>query len=132
MEPICTTAALPEGSERESIAKQSDLKLHPSGRTLYSLIRGLDAIAVFAVTEETGTLELVQTVELDARGPRGCAISPDGRFMLIAALEARAAAEPPPATSKPTAGKPRHVIVPDWVIEILTASELLARHPGTL
>lgn len=66
--------------------KQSDIRIHPSGKYLYNLIRGINAVSVFAINEETGDLDKVQTVTLDGTGPRGCAISPDGRFMLIAAL----------------------------------------------
>jgi 6-phosphogluconolactonase len=37
---------------------------------------------IFQYDTNTGELELIQ----DGTGPRGCAISPDGRFMHIAAL----------------------------------------------
>lgn len=86
LEPICAVNPLPEGCEDDPDMKQSDIRIHPSGKYLYNLIRGINAVSVFAINEETGDLDKVQTVTLDGTGPRGCAISPDGRFMLIAAL----------------------------------------------
>lgn len=79
--------ALPEGHMDEpDNTKQSDLKLHPSGRFLYSLIRGTSSVSVFSVDDRTGALARQSTVQLDGLGPRGCAISPDGRFLLVACL----------------------------------------------
>ena len=54
-----------------------------------TLIRGINAVSVFEIEEETGEIEKIQTVTLDGTGPRGCAISPDGRFMPIAALTSK-------------------------------------------
>jgi len=89
LEPICTVNALPEDCEDNLAMKQSDIKIHPSGRYLYSMIRGISAVSVFEINEETGELRRTQTVAVDGTGPRGCTISPDGRFMLIAALDSR-------------------------------------------
>jgi 6-phosphogluconolactonase len=85
LEPICTVNVLPKDCEDNPTVMQSDLKIHPSGKHLYTLIRGINAVSVFKIKEETGELEKIQTVTLDGTGPRGCAISPDGRFMHIAA-----------------------------------------------
>jgi 6-phosphogluconolactonase (cycloisomerase 2 family) len=89
LEPVCTVSALPEDREDGPTVKQSDIAVHPNGRCLYSLIRGLDAVSVFEIDEKTGRIDRVQTVALDSAGPRGCAVSPDGRFLLIAALEGK-------------------------------------------
>jgi 6-phosphogluconolactonase (cycloisomerase 2 family) len=83
---ICTVTALPEGCEDHPGMQQSDIRVHPSGKYLYNMIRGINAVVVFAIVETTGRIEKIQTVTLEGAGPRGCAISPDGRFMLIAAL----------------------------------------------
>jgi 6-phosphogluconolactonase (cycloisomerase 2 family) len=56
---------------------------------LYSLVRGLNVAAIFEIDENIGVIRLMETVELDGTGPRACAISPDGRFMLIAALDSK-------------------------------------------
>jgi 6-phosphogluconolactonase len=86
LQPLYLTNALPEGCEDDAEMKQSDIALHPSGRFLYSLIRGIHAVSVFSIDEATGALDRIATVTLDGQGPRGCAISPDGRFMHIAAF----------------------------------------------
>jgi 6-phosphogluconolactonase len=89
LEPLCTVSALPENCEDHLEMMQSDMKIHPSGKYLYSLIRGINAVSVFKIQEETGKIARIQTVTLDGTGPRGCAISPDGRFLHIAALTSR-------------------------------------------
>lgn len=89
LEPICTVNALPEDCEDNLTMMQSDIRIHPSGKYLYGLIRGINAVSVFEIKEETGKIEKIQTVTLDGTGPRGCAISPDGWFMHIAALKSK-------------------------------------------
>ena len=89
LEPICTVNALPEDCEDNPTMMQADIRIHPSGKYLYDLIRGINAVSVFEIKEETGEIEKIQTVTLDGTGPRGCAISPDGRFMHIAALTSK-------------------------------------------
>jgi 6-phosphogluconolactonase (cycloisomerase 2 family) len=84
-ESVCATSALPAGVQDHPDMKQSDIRVHPSGRYVYSLIRGISAVSVFAVDERTGALARIQTVGLDGTGPRGCAVSSDGRFLHIAA-----------------------------------------------
>jgi 6-phosphogluconolactonase (cycloisomerase 2 family) len=83
---ICTMIALPEGCEDHPGMQQSDIRVHPSGKYLYNMIRGINAVVVFRIAEATGRIEKIQAVTVEGAGPRGCAISPDGRFMLIAAL----------------------------------------------
>jgi len=86
---IGTVAALPAGIAGAGDARQSDIVVHPSGRHLYSLVRGMNAVACFAIDERSGAIERTDLVQLDGTGPRGCAISPDGRFLVIAALDSR-------------------------------------------
>jgi len=86
LELLCTASSLPDDREDNFEMKQSDLAVHPSGKFLYSLIRGINAVCVFKVREENGRIERTQTAVIEGTGPRGCAISPDGRFLLIAAL----------------------------------------------
>jgi 6-phosphogluconolactonase (cycloisomerase 2 family) len=80
------TSVLPAGMKEERGIMQSDIRVHPSGKYVYALIRGIDSVSVLAVQEGTGELDLIQTVPLEGSG-RGCAISPDGRY-LYAALTA--------------------------------------------
>jgi 6-phosphogluconolactonase len=65
---------------------QSDLKISEDGRYVYNFCRGMDAVTVFAVDRENGLLCMIQSLKLNDEGPRGFAISPDGRFLLVANL----------------------------------------------
>ena len=89
MELIATVSALPSGQEDSMEMKQSDILIDRTGRRLYSMIRGISAIPVFDVDQTSGSIERIDTVQLDVLGPRGGAISPDGRFMVIAAWESK-------------------------------------------
>ena len=66
---------------------QSDLRVSPDGRFLYELFRGVNAICTYAVDDETGLPEMIQTHVLAGEGPRGLQFSPDGRFILVANLD---------------------------------------------
>lgn len=66
---------------------QSDLRIHPSGKWLYAGIRTPDCIAILDVDEGTGALTLRKLVSHIDGSPRGFAISPDGRFLLVACAE---------------------------------------------
>ena len=93
LDHICTVDTLPDGYRDDSSLdnrrqpRQSDIKIHPSGKYLYTLIRGINCISAFAIDQSTGGLEKIQTVELDGIGPRSCTFSPDCRFLLIAASD---------------------------------------------
>lgn len=64
---------------------QSDIILSPDGRYVYTLYRGTNSIWILDVDEETGLLTKKEEYHVGgAGGPRGGAISPDGRFLLIA------------------------------------------------
>ena len=98
-EPIVTAALLakiPVGAHFE----QQDMRLHPSGRFLFTVVRGsldymegderryrkgFDGVTSMAI-DSRGMPRRINTIELAASWPRGCAISPDGRFMLVACL----------------------------------------------
>ncbi|RAH81957.1 putative isomerase YbhE [Aspergillus japonicus CBS 114.51] len=63
----------------------SDLKVHPGGGFVYTLVRGYNVLSVFRVDHTTGGLERIQTVGLmGGVSPKGCAVSPDGRFVYVA------------------------------------------------
>jgi 6-phosphogluconolactonase (cycloisomerase 2 family) len=83
---LCTVSVAPEDGPD---AKQSDLKLHPGGRYLYSLVRGSSSVAVFEIDQASGALDMIQSARLDGLGPRGCAFSPDGRFLVVALLDSQ-------------------------------------------
>lgn len=73
-----------DGSE---VSGGGDIHLHPDGKTLYASMRNdNDGIASFAVKED-GTLEYAGYAHT-AEHPRHFSISPDGRYMLVACVNA--------------------------------------------
>jgi 6-phosphogluconolactonase (cycloisomerase 2 family) len=89
LDPIGSWSALPERIDDGFEMKQSDIRVHPSGRYLYTGIRGISSITVFVIDDDGGSLRWLQTAQLDGIGPRAFAFSPDGRFLVIAALDSR-------------------------------------------
>ena len=86
LEPLCVASSLPEGVEDSPTMMPSEIKVHPSGKYLYTLVRGISSASVFEIDQETGALELIQTFTLDGKNPRSCTVSPDGRFLLVAMI----------------------------------------------
>jgi 6-phosphogluconolactonase len=98
-EPVVTEALMakiPAGAHFE----QQDMRLHPSGKFLFTVVRGsldymegnnrkykrgFDGVTSFAI-DSNGMLKRIQTIEMAASWPRGCAISPDGRFIVVPCL----------------------------------------------
>lgn len=80
---IRQTLALDPG--RGSGNAAAALHLSADGRFLYATNRGEDNhIAVFAVDADNGRLRALQRRATEGRGPREFALSPDGRFVVVA------------------------------------------------
>lgn len=79
---------LPDGTGSLPGPQQSDLFLHPSGRWLYTLIRGREAVSTFGVGPEGG-LTFLGMRPLGVTNARGGLISPDGTLLLVAAVVSR-------------------------------------------
>lgn len=62
----------------------SEVRIHPSGRFVYSANRGHDSITVFRVDPATGDLSLVETEPVRGAWPRNFNVSPSGRWLLAA------------------------------------------------
>lgn len=67
--------------------EQQGFVMHPSGKWIYDMLNGADAVSVLEIDQQTGALSLAQTVSVDGRWVRGCAISPDGRFLIVTCLQ---------------------------------------------
>lgn len=65
---------------------QTDLKISRDGKYLYDFYRGANCGLVFRVDGQTGLLERIQELPLGsgADSPRGCAIDPNGAFLVVA------------------------------------------------
>ena len=62
----------------------ADVHVHPNGKFVFSSNRGHNSISTFAVDEETGALSFVRSLASQGVTPRTFAISPDGKYMLVA------------------------------------------------
>lgn len=85
IESIGVVEVLPAGTAHRADALQSGLGLHPSGRFLYTLVRGHEVVSVFRVDPASGLPERIQTVALGAANLKGCTVSPDGNHLYVAA-----------------------------------------------
>ena len=91
-----STSAVREALHGESVPPPTDglwpleqqgFCLSKDGRFLYDMLNGADAVAVFAVDQNSGALTRLQTLPVEGRWVRGGAISPDGRFLVVSALQ---------------------------------------------
>lgn len=60
----------------------AEIRLHPSGKFLYTSNRGQDTIQVFTVDSASGALKRVQVVPTGGKEPRGFALDPSGHFLI--------------------------------------------------
>lgn len=81
--PIQTISTLPE-SMREVPTTASEIRIHPSGRFVYTANRGHDSITVFQIQQETGELAFVEHEPVRGSWPRNFNIDPSGRWLLAA------------------------------------------------
>jgi len=63
---------------------QSELLFHPNGKFIYTFLRGKGYAIAFSVSEKTGNLRLLQLLKLRGSDPRGAAIDPGGKFLIVA------------------------------------------------
>lgn len=68
----------------ESFNSGSEVRVHPSGKFVYSANRGHDSITVFSVEGATGELSLVEQEPIRGGWPRNFNLTPSGRWLLAA------------------------------------------------
>lgn len=73
--------ALPENSRYE----QQCFCISPDGSYLYTELNGPNMIGVFKINED-GTITLIQNAHINGVWPRGMALSPNGKFLIIGCL----------------------------------------------
>jgi 6-phosphogluconolactonase len=64
--------------------EDAEIEVAPSGKFLYASNRGHDAIAVFAIDPEKGTLTLVEITPIEGKESRSFAIDPTGTRLFAA------------------------------------------------
>ncbi|MFC3607612.1 lactonase family protein [Stutzerimonas tarimensis] len=67
--------------------KVAALCIHPSGRFVYVSNRGEDSVFAARLDEAAGSLTRLGSWKAGGRTPRGMAVSPDGRFLLVASQD---------------------------------------------
>lgn len=68
----------------EQTASASEIRVHPSGRFVYSANRGHDTISVFAVDATTGELNVIQRTPIRGATPRNFNLAPSAKWLLAA------------------------------------------------
>jgi len=77
-----TISALPPDFTGTNTA--AEIRVHPSGRFLYTTNRGHDSVAMFEIEPETGGLEVIGWEPTRGQWPRGMNIDPSGTFLYAA------------------------------------------------
>lgn len=77
-----TVSALPPNVQMQSAFSGAELEVHPSGRYLYTSIRGHNSIALFTIDQNTGRLTYVGSTPTQGDTPRGFGIDPQGKYLL--------------------------------------------------
>ena len=78
---VQTIPTLPPGSDLNGVTT-AEIVLHPSGRWVYVSNRGCGTITVFARGED-GKLTYVQNAPAQVKVPRGFAVDPSGKWLLV-------------------------------------------------
>lgn len=76
--------ALPDGLKDEQLQSAAEIRVHPTGKFVYTSNRGHDSITVFAVDQESGKLNFVQREPIRGAWPRNFNIDPTGKWLLAA------------------------------------------------
>lgn len=75
-----------ENAQESGVWEQQDMRIDRNGTYLYTLVANPATVVVFKVDQTDGSLQPIQNLKLDGARARGCALSPDGRFLLVACL----------------------------------------------
>jgi 6-phosphogluconolactonase len=79
---VQTIAGLP-GTSDPTMNHAAEIRLHPSGKFLYTSIRGDDSIAIFGVDQSSGKLTNIGWQSTLGHWPRGMNIDPSGMFLYV-------------------------------------------------
>ena len=80
-----TVAAVPkEELAKEQTSSASEIRVHPSGKFVYSANRGHDTITAYAVDAQSGELTATQRVHVRGATPRNFNLDPSAKWLLAA------------------------------------------------
>ena len=91
MTSIHTIDALPENVE-EVFLSASEIRMHPSGKFVYSANRGHDSITAFAIDQTTGRLTFIENEPVRGSWPRNFNLDPSGQWLLAAGRDSNTVA----------------------------------------
>lgn len=74
----------PELLEKETFKSASEIRVHPSGKFVYSANRGHDTITAFRVNPTTNELSVIEVEPVRGATPRNFNLDPSGRWLLAA------------------------------------------------
>ena len=77
-----TVSALPSTVQMQQGFSGAELEIHPSGRFLYTSIRGHNSISVFTIDQNSGRLTYVDNTPTQGNTPRGFGIDPQGKYLI--------------------------------------------------
>ncbi|CAN5130192.1 lactonase family protein [soil metagenome] len=93
LEQLSTVPALSEEAKAgETFNSASEIRVHPSGRFVYSGNRGHDSVTVYRADPETGVLEVVEVEPIRGAWPRNFGLDPSGRWLVAAGGDSSTAA----------------------------------------
>jgi 6-phosphogluconolactonase len=85
MTPMQTVPTLSEEVKaKETFNSASEIRVHPSGKFVYTANRGNDTITAFRVGESTGLLYLIEVEPIRGSWPRNFNLDPSGKWLLAA------------------------------------------------
>lgn len=73
--------------KKEKVCEQQGLVIDRSGRYIYDVVRGPNVVSVIEVDQTNGSVEVVQHMPVPGLWPRGCTLSPDGKYLLVCCVE---------------------------------------------
>lgn len=80
-EHVQTISSIPE--DRDEFKWGAAIRISNDGKFIYASNRGHDSIAVFAVSPNDGTLEIVEYVSTEGKTPRDFDLDPTNQFVVV-------------------------------------------------
>ena len=78
-----TIAAVPQAElDKEKFKSASEIRVHPSGKFVYSANRGHDTITAYRVDQQTGKLAVIEREFVRGATPRNFNLDPAGEWLL--------------------------------------------------
>ncbi|QDT12474.1 lactonase family protein [Planctomycetes bacterium K23_9] len=92
MQPIQTVQTLSDAVKaKETFNSASEIRVHPSGKFVYSANRGHDSISVFSVDQSSRQLTFVEWEPIRGGWPRNFNLDPTGKWIIVAGQDSNTA-----------------------------------------